>query len=234
MYPSFATSLELRSVRVYRLGMRPYKEVWDLQRNTQQALIQGKGEEILISCEHPPVITAGRSFHPENLLSNVTRLKELGIEYFEIERGGDLTYHGPGQLVVYPVLDLKKIKKDVSWYMRSLEKVVIATLSHFGIKAISIQGKTGVWVKIDEKSSVLPKKISSMGIRISRWVTLHGLSLNIKDCRSGFSLINPCGFKSDDMISIQEIKGKESPGLQIVQEVLIDEFLKHFSFTEAS
>lgn len=192
---------------VLRLGLKPYKEVWDLQKDVQARLIAGSAQETLILCEHPPTITLGRSTEPDSLLLPEAEIRKRGVELYEIERGGDATFHGPGQIVGYPILDLNKHRKDVAWYMRSLEEVIIRTLKDYGIQGLRIEGKTGVWTlstENDKENGPKPRKIASMGIRISRWCTLHGFSLNVRPCTEGFSLINPCGFRGIRMTSIAE------------------------------
>ena len=177
-----------------------YEEVWDLQKSLQSALIAGEGEETLILCEHDPVITLGKSAVRANVLHSADELAARGVCVYEIERGGDVTWHGPGQLVGYPILDLNRHRRDVHWYMRSLEELLIGALGHYNISGVRVSGKTGVWVAAGRNEHEFSHfKIASMGVRLSRWVTLHGFSLNISDCSQGFSLINPCGFQSSEM-----------------------------------
>ncbi|MCB0309688.1 MAG: lipoyl(octanoyl) transferase LipB [Bdellovibrionales bacterium] len=170
------------------LGLRPFREVWDLQKKLQQGLINAQANDTLILCQHYPVVTNGRSGSEINLLLTKDQLRSIGIEYYEIERGGDVTYHGPGQIVVYPILNLNRYKKDVGWYMRTLETALITTLESFHVPAMQIPGRTGVWTDASSK-------IASIGVRISRWCTMHGLALNVSDQSGGFRHINPCGFK---------------------------------------
>jgi len=191
---------------VAHLGLRPYREVWELQKSLQQALIDNDGEEMLILCEHQPVITMGKSAKKENILCSSEELAAKGVEVFEIERGGDVTYHGPGQLVGYPILDLNRHRRDVHWYMRGLEEVLINALAKFDINGRRLDGKTGVWVRDNGDSRYM--KIASMGVRLSRWVTLHGFALNVGDCSFGFNLINTCGFRSDEMTWMERAAGK--------------------------
>ncbi len=220
-------------LQISRLGLVPYKETWDLQKTLQRALIDGTGEDTLLLCEHPPTITLGRSTATDSLIASKEELEQLGVELYEIERGGDITYHGPGQLVAYPIIDLRRKKTDVGWYMRALEEIILKTLQHFEIIGNQISGKTGVWTlsaENDKKNA--PRKLASIGIRLSRWCTLHGLSLNVRDCSSGFGLIHPCGFHDVAMTSMEGelalLHGKEDqyPSLKMteVQEALIDAF----------
>lgn len=234
-----------RQLKVIRLGRRPYREVWELQRSIQQALMRGEGEETLILCEHDPVITIGRSAKAGNLIASPESLAKLGIEVIEIERGGDITYHGPGQLVAYPLLNLNNHRRDVGWYLRLLEDVVIDTLQAFGITGLRYPGRTGVWTQVPENvinfpllevsaprsPEGRPRKIASIGVRLSRWCTLHGLALNVHDCRVGFQCIHPCGFTDIDVTSMAEEQPSERFEVKAVAEVLCLRFQERFSFT---
>ncbi len=193
------------------LGLRPYREIWDLQKKLQGELISGAGSQKIIMCEHPAVITLGTSAEASNVLAKEETLKSRGIEVVKIERGGDVTYHGPGQLVVYPILNLNNYRRDVDWYLRLLEGAIIDTMAEFGISGIRIQGKTGVWTSPT-------KKIASIGVRFSRWCSMHGLSLNVTNCSDGFDLINPCGFK-DIQIASFETEGVKTD-VQSVSQIL--------------
>lgn len=178
------------------VGLKPYQEIWALQKQLQSELIAGTGKQTVILCEHPAVITLGTSADAENVLAKEETLKDRGIEVVKIERGGDVTYHGPGQLVVYPILNLNNYRRDVDWYLRLLEGVIIDTMAEFGVSGIRISGKTGVWTSPTEK-------IASIGVRFSRWCSMHGLSLNVTTTQDGFDLINPCGFKDIKMSSLK-------------------------------
>ena len=207
--------------------------------------MQGESEETLILCEHDPVITIGRSAKAGNLLASPEDLAKLGIEAIEIERGGDITYHGPGQLVAYPLLNLNNHRRDVGWYLRLLEDVVIDTLQAFGITGLRYPGRTGVWTQVPENainfellersaqrsSQGRPRKIASIGVRLSRWCTLHGLALNVHDCRVGFQCINPCGFTDIDVTSMAEERPSERFAVATVADVLRDRFQERFSLT---
>lgn len=198
------------TLRVLELGLKPYREVWDLQKKLQAELIAGTGEQTLIICEHSPVITLGTSAEASNVLAREDELKTHGIEVIKIERGGDVTYHGPGQLVAYPILNLNYYRRDVDWYLRQLEQIIIDTLADCGVTGMRIPGKTGVWTSDT-------KKIASIGVRLSRWCTMHGLSLNVQDCSVGFNLINPCGFRDIEMTSLEQEGGE----INKVQENLL-------------
>ena len=185
------------SVFVCNLGLVPYEPAWRLQQKLQRELLEGSGQETLLLCEHKPVITLGAGASEMNLLVDRAELQRLGIEVFKVERGGDITWHGPGQLVAYPILNLAKRRKDVGWYMRSLEEAVIRTLWDFGLQGRRVSGRTGVW--IDDRH-----KIASLGVRISRWCTMHGLALNVCCGREGFSLINPCGLRDVQTVAMKD------------------------------
>ena len=210
-------------LRILRVGRCSYERVWELQRLTLDALSNG-GPETLILCEHDPVITLGKSASRANVLVTDEELARRGVRLVESERGGDVTYHGPGQLIGYPILDLTTKKTDVSWYMRSLEEVIIRLLAEFDIVGERIAGKTGVWVEADGKR---PRKIASLGVRISRWRTMHGFALNVHSCQDGFALMHPCGLVGVEMTSIEE-ETKKRPALKDVQERIIPLFLDVF------
>jgi lipoate-protein ligase B len=190
------------------LGRIPYQEAWDLQRELQRQVIALEAPEHLFLCEHPPTITIGRSSGEGHILVGTEQLAALGVQTFEIERGGDVTYHGPGQLVGYPILDLRKRRRDVGWYMRQLEEVLIRLLLELGLEGSRLPGKTGVWLSEDARIPH-PRKLASLGVRISRWVTMHGFALNVGSVpeelslERGFSLINPCGLGDVEMSSVQ-------------------------------
>jgi len=175
------------------LETRDYKETWDLQLRLLELRAQALLPDILLLVEHPHVITMGKSAKPENVLS-----KTLPI--YEVERGGDVTYHGYGQLVAYPILDLSSRNRDIRQYLRKLERVLIGTLAHFGITAQRIEGRTGVWIG--------QKKIASIGVAVRSWITFHGFALNVSTDLSYFSKINPCGYDSAIMTSMTEQLGR--------------------------
>ncbi|NMC63494.1 MAG: lipoyl(octanoyl) transferase LipB [SAR324 cluster bacterium] len=221
---------EAKILNVLHLGKKPYEEVWKLQKSIQTSLMEGKGLETLILCEHEPVLTLGKSAKERNLLLSRHAIAQKGIKIFEVERGGDVTYHGPGQLVGYPILDLNRHKRDVHWYMRSLEEVIILALGELPLEGLRIEGKTGVWVKCHDKTIPYShRKIASMGVRLSRWVSLHGFAINISDCSFGFSLINPCGFRSSEITWIEEELGRSVP-LREMEALIEKYFRKVFSF----
>ncbi len=182
-------------LRIEDLGLRPYAEVLELQRDLRRRRIEGElAEDVLLLVEHPPVITLGRGTRPSSLPIAPAELERRGIEVYEVERGGDVTYHGPGQLVGYPILDLREHRPDLHWYLRSLEDVLIRALGHLGIEADRNPGLTGVWTA--------GRKIASIGIHVKQWVTLHGFALNVTADLDPFDLIVPCGIRQVVMTSV--------------------------------
>ena len=199
---------------VLDLGHRPYQEVWDLQKEMQAKRINIEIEDTLILVEHEPVYTLGKNADENHLLQN----RDESVDVFQIERGGDITFHGPGQLVGYPILDLSNYKKSVSWYMRTLEQVTIDVLDEIGIEAKRSEGLTGVWVG-DEKIA--------QGVRISRWVTMHGFALNVNTDLSFYDGIIPCGIFDHGVTSIEQLLG-EKQDMETVKQVVIKKFNQNF------
>ena len=198
-------------VTILDLGLVPYQRAWDLQKRLQRSLIDGGQQQFLILCEHNPVITLGRRAKDDNILVPKEELGAHGVAVFDVERGGDVTWHGPGQLVAYPILNLSFYKRDVHWYMRALEEVILRSLAEFGIEGFRVAGKTGVWLNspahtedAERIENTEQEKIASIGVRLSRWCTLHGISLNVHNDDHGFSLIHPCGLPEVNMTSMVE------------------------------
>ncbi|MEK6563978.1 MAG: lipoyl(octanoyl) transferase LipB [Candidatus Omnitrophota bacterium] len=193
---------------VLDLGLIGYQKGFSLQQDLVNEIASGKRKSVLIFCEHSPVITLGRGAKKENVLTSAEQLKSLGIEVIAANRGGDVTLHLPGQLVVYPLFDLRYLGRDIGLFLRNMEKAVISLLNDYRIKATALEGSTGVWVE--------QKKIASIGIAVKNWVAYHGVSLNISCDLDLFSLIRPCGqdiimtsmarFLSPDLLNISEIK----------------------------
>jgi lipoyl(octanoyl) transferase len=220
----------MNTVDFYDLGRAPYQPVWDLQTAIQQRLIDEKqarrkqklykpGEEsndVLLFVEHPHVYTLGKSGNSAHLLKGLKELTDIDAEYIEIDRGGDITYHGPGQIVGYPILDLDRYFTDIHKYLRYLEEVIILTCAEYGIEAERIEGLTGVWVG--------EEKICAMGIRCSRWVTMHGFAFNVNTDLSYFNHIVPCGISDKEVTSLQKILGREINPFEVKEHLL-----KHFS-----
>jgi lipoyl(octanoyl) transferase len=185
---------------VYDLGIIPYHEALQLQRKTITELQHGSGREALFLLEHPHVVTLGRSGSENSLLQNRDQLDQRGIELVATDRGGNVTYHGPGQLVGYPILSLEPGRQDIRRYVTDIESVLIGALAEYGITGGRHTGYRGVWLE--------ERKIASVGIRISRWVTSHGFALNVNTDLSYFSAINPCGIEGCSMTSIQNELGR--------------------------
>lgn len=203
-----------RSVVVCDLGRAEYEETWRLQAEIQKRLIAAKRAEprediphVMLTVEHPPVFTLGKSGDGRNLLLNHEELAKRGATYYEIDRGGDITFHGPGQQVVYPILDLDRFFTDIHRYLRQLEEAVIRTCVDYGLDAGRVEGRTGVWVGADNRGP--ERKICAMGIRCSRWVTMHGLAFNVNTDLDFFSMIVPCGIADRGVTSLAtELSGQ--------------------------
>lgn len=210
------------TIELYDLGTIDYTQALLLQRSYHRRLIEGvrsaaeSGEsddsastrqgQVLLACSHNPVYTLGTSTLSEHLYFDRAAAEAKGIAVVEVERGGSVTYHGPEQAIIYPIIDLKRYRTDVGWYMRLLEEVVIRLLSEYGITGVRIAGKTGVWVAVGSAGEEL-SKIAFSGVRISRWCTMHGLSLNVLKCSERFKVINPCGLGDIGVTSIEELTG---------------------------
>jgi len=200
----------MREIVLQDLGRRSYKPVWDYQENLLQQKINAKrlGEsstDYLLFVEHNPVYTLGKNGKEKNLLINQQTLQQKGIEFYNINRGGDITFHGPQQLVGYPILDLNNYKTDLGWYLRSLEEVIILTINEYGLKGERSKGETGVWLDADVKGK--ERKICAMGIRCSRWITMHGFALNVNVDLDYFNFITPCGIENKEVTSLQKELG---------------------------
>lgn len=189
----------LAGLRIVDLGLIPYRQAYDLQEHLHEKIRDhGEAPHILL-CQHPPVITLGTSGQWEHILTAEASINDRNIEVIKTTRGGDVTYHGPDQLMIYPLLDLRLLRKDIGWYMRTLEDAILQTLHTYGIIGERYPGNAGVWINPPHK------KISSMGVRLRRWCTLHGIALNVhRDSYHGFELIAPCGFAAVKMTSIEE------------------------------
>jgi lipoate-protein ligase B len=189
---------------VVGLGRMPYEDAWRHQRALAEARIRGDiTDDLLLLVEHPPVITLGRSFDPEHLTTSREQLAAQSIDVFEIERGGDVTFHGPGQLVGYPIFRLTEHKKDLHWFLRAIEEALITALDSVGVRGERQEGLTGVWTQ--------GRKIASIGIHVKQWVTWHGFALNVSTKLSYFDLIVPCGIDGVQMTSIVHELGERAP-----------------------
>jgi lipoyl(octanoyl) transferase len=213
----------MQQLEVYDLGTTEYTKALELQRYYHKKVIEGSQGDVLLACSHNPVYTCGTSTLDEHLYRSPEELGASGATVVQVERGGSVTYHGPEQAILYPIIDLHHHRTDVGWYMRSLEEVAIRTLHDYEIEGIRIPGKTGVW--IDENS-----KIAFSGVRISRWCTLHGLSLNVTNCAAQFALINPCGLGTITITSIEQLTGSPLT-IQEVLERMMSHFIEVFDYT---
>lgn len=214
---------------VCSLGRVDYKMAWDLQRQIQARLIRAKRSEppesiphVLLLVEHPPVYTLGKSGDKSNLLLSEDALARYSADFHQIDRGGDITFHGPGQIVGYPILDLDRFFTDVHRYLRELEETIIRTCADFGVRGDRFTGRTGVWVGPDQRG--VERKICAMGIRCSRWVTMHGFALNVNTDLSYFNHINPCGITDRGATSLTAELGRT-----IDEAVVADAVVGHFA-----
>jgi lipoyl(octanoyl) transferase len=189
-----------------RLGLIPYELAYDLQRKLVQARKEDAIPDVLLLCEHPHVITLGRNGQPENLLASNHLLAQMNVEFHATDRGGDITYHGPGQIVGYPILDLAKHRRDVRWYVNQLEEVMIRATADFGLGAKRVEGQHGVW--IDTGASTTEEKLGALGVHLSRWVTSHGFAYNVSTDLRYFDLIVPCGIAGKRAISLERALGR--------------------------
>lgn len=221
-----------KKVAIQDLGLKDYKETWDYQellfQKTVDLKIRNRREESQIQTpnhflfvEHPHVYTLGKSGDITNLLVNEKQLAEKGASFYKINRGGDITYHGPGQIVGYPILDLDNFFTDIHKYLRFLEEMVILTLAEYGLKAERSPGETGVWLDV---GTPFARKICAMGVRASRWVTMHGFALNVNTDLGYFDLMIPCGIKGKAVTSLNMELGKKEVSLREVKQKLLCHF----------
>ncbi len=229
-------------------GRMSYKEAWEKQTTLFQEKIDSKLTGGLPSCdfilvEHNPVYTLGKHGNEANMLLTPERLQAVGAELFHIDRGGDITYHGPGQITGYPIFDLEQLGLGLKAYIHTIEEMIIRVLAHYGIEGFRIEGATGVWVntisselqnrnvfdvQMFKCSNVQLKKVCAIGVRASRYVTMHGFALNVNTDLRYFSYINPCGFTDKGVTSLQELLQREVP-LEEVKQILFQEALQLFS-----
>jgi len=225
-----------RKIKFIDLGLMDYKEAWDFQQKLFDEIVEIKKKNrkdstnkktpnYFLLVEHPHVYTLGKSGNMSNLLIDETELKNKGANFYKINRGGDITYHGPGQIVGYPILDLENFFTDIHKYLRFLEEVIILTLKNYEIKGERNQGKTGVW--IDTKTP-FPRKICAMGVRASRWVTMHGFALNANVDLNYFNNIIPCGLANNIVTSISNEKKRKTVDVLKIKELLKRNFLDVF------
>ena len=197
----------MKTALVVDIGMVEYGAAWELQRRLVAARKAGAVPDVLLLCDHPHVITLGRNGKLGNLRASGQVLRQMGVSFFETDRGGDITYHGPGQLVGYPILNLAEIRRDVAWYMRSLEEAMIRATAEFGIPSMRVAGRTGVWIDVPAESGG-EEKLAAIGVHLSRWVTSHGFAYNVSTDLRYFDLIVPCGIEDKRATSLEKILGR--------------------------
>ncbi|HYA97114.1 MAG TPA: lipoyl(octanoyl) transferase LipB [Methylomirabilota bacterium] len=195
----------MRTCHTVDLGLIGYAEACALQKRIVSARKAGLIGDVLLLCEHPHVITQGRNGKREHLLAGERLLRAKGVEFFETSRGGDVTYHGPGQLVGYPILQLNEIRRDVAWYVRMLEEAMIRATADFGVAAFREAGKTGVWVESPRGGAAKDEKLAAIGVHLSRWVTSHGFAYNVSTDLRYFELIVPCGIADRRPTSLEKV-----------------------------
>jgi len=219
-----------KKVRFEELNLIDYQQAWDYQEKllAENVGIKAHNRNVaadqqrnttnhLLFCQHPHVYTLGKSGHPDNLLVNEAQLADIQATYYKINRGGDITYHGPGQLVGYPILDLENFFTDIHRYMRTLEEAIILTCADYGLSAGRIDGLTGVWLDFETQQN--PRKICAMGVKCSRWVTMHGFAFNVNTDLSYFGHIVPCGITDKAVTSLQHELGREIPMIEVEEKV---------------
>ena len=210
------TTSRSKKIEILDLGMQAYKKSWNFQKSLLKKRSNNEINDTLIFVEHEPVYTLGKNANENHILQNYPE----EIKTFHIERGGDVTYHGPGQLVGYPIIDLRDYKKSISWYMRTLEQIIIDTLSEFNIQSDRKNGLTGVWYKNE--------KIAALGVRVSKWITMHGFSLNINPDLNYYKSIIPCGIFEYGVTSMSKILN-EDVDKESVKSALKIKFLDQFN-----
>lgn len=217
-----------KTIHIQDLGVKDYQETWDFQTELLQGIvdlkIKNRREALeketpnyFLFVEHPHVYTLGKSGDLSNLLLNEQQLEEKGATFYKINRGGDITYHGPGQIVGYPILDLENFFTDIHKYLRLLEEAIILTIGEYGLKGTRSEGETGVWLDV---GTPFARKICAMGIRTSRWVTMHGFALNVNANLGYFDNIIPCGIRGKAVTSMEAELGKQIPLTEVKQKIL--------------
>jgi lipoyl(octanoyl) transferase len=220
--PPAASPAPERPCEVRRLGRLAYADGLRLQEELVRRRTEGAIPDQLLLVEHPHVLTLGRGARPENVLAGRERLAELGVEVHETGRGGDVTYHGPGQLVAYPILDLAPDRCDLHRYVRDLERVLLGVLADYGVRGHVVPGRTGVWVA---RAGLPEAKVGAIGVRVARWVTSHGIALNVRTDLRWFGLIVPCGLAGSAVTSLAELRPDDPPTLADAG----DRFAAHFA-----
>mgnify|MGYP000977173343 FL=1 len=228
-----------KQIIVKDLGHKDYKETWDYQESLFEEIVELKRKNraentdlptpnYFLFVEHPHVYTLGKSGHIENLLIDEAALAKKGASFYKINRGGDITYHGPGQIVGYPIIDLENFFTDIHKYLRLLEEVIIRTLADYGIKGERSEGETGVWLDV---GTPFARKICAMGVRASRWVTMHGFALNVNTDLGYFDNIIPCGIRGKAVTSLNVELSKEKVDTEEVKKYILKHFEEIFGVT---
>jgi lipoyl(octanoyl) transferase len=238
----------MKICHIVDLGLVSYAEAWELQKRLVTRRKASLIEDVLLLCEHPHVITLGRNGKREHLLASEQVLRQKNVEFHASDRGGDITYHGPGQIVGYPILNLGEIRRDVGWYMRSLEEIMIGASADFGIAAERVAGKTGIWVRASQHENGMEEKLGAIGVHLSRWVTSHGFAYNVATDLRYFDLIVPCGIVGRKATSLEKVlnrRVKREEAMQPLTRNFADvftfemremspmELLQHLTATEA-
>ena len=217
----------MKECLVVELGLIGYAEACALQQALVAARKSDAIPDVLLLCEHPHVITLGRNGKREHLLASDHLLRQMSVEFCETDRGGDITYHGPGQIVGYPIVKLSEIKRDVGWYVRQLEETMIRTSADFGVVASRVAGKTGIWVEAAEAGE---EKLGAIGVHLSRWVTSHGFAYNVSTDLRYFDLIVPCGLSGKRATSLEKLLGRNVAHEEVTSR-MIAHFADSFGFT---
>lgn len=207
------------------LGLIDYAKAWNLQKEVFEKRVSGNTDDTFFMLEHPNTYTLGKTADKNNLISNKDYLEKEGISVFEIDRGGDITYHGPGQIVGYPIIDLKNWKQDTHLYLRNIEETIIKVCNYYGLNAGRKEKYTGVWIG--------ERKICAIGVKISRWVTMHGFAFNINTNLNLFNGIIPCGIKDKEVTSLERELGKRFD-INEVKEKILEVFINQFNYDEFS
>ena len=219
----------MMQLNILKLGLSDYASTWDLQKRVFDLRLKNLIDDTLILCEHPHTYTVGKNGVDnvsKHLLMNKEELEKNNISVFEIDRGGDITYHGPGQIVGYPILNLNNHYRDMHRYLRDIEEAVIRSIGAFGITGKRVEAVTGVWVDTPRGS----EKICAIGVKVTRWITMHGFALNVNSNLDFFNNIIPCGITDKGVTSMQKISGKEFP-LSDIQDRIITSFEEVFHVT---
>jgi lipoyl(octanoyl) transferase len=219
----------MKICHIVDLGLVGYAEAWELQKRLVTARKANLIEDVMLLCEHPHVITLGRNGKREHLLASEQVLRQKNVEFHASDRGGDITYHGPGQIVGYPILNLGAIRRDVGWYMRSLEEIMIRASADFGIITERVAGKTGIWVRTPENGNGFEQKLGAIGVHLSRWVTSHGFAYNVATDLRYFDLIVPCGLAGRKATSLEKLLNR-GVKREEVREPLARNFADVFDF----